>query len=84
MIVPAAASIAAVVVLILLLVRPPLGIAAMVLFAPFNQFVPFTPLPGVNSSTILGITAIGMTVLRFGTRLPPLRYRRLDGGWCRQ
>jgi O-antigen ligase len=73
MILAVAATIGALCVLVLLIARPPVGLAALAFFFPFNQFVPFTPLPGLNAETLLVVVAVGMTVLRFGARLPPLR-----------
>ena len=73
MIVTSVAITLALLILVLLVARPRLGIAALAVFYPFNQFVPTTPLPGVNSETILFAVAIGMTLMRFGGRFPPLR-----------
>ena len=62
------------VVLVLLLWRPQVGILAFIIYYPLNDYVPRLPLPGFNAETLLlGVTG-SMTLLRFGLRVPPLRY----------
>lgn len=67
-------AIAAVVALAALLYRPQAGIAGIVLFYPFWFFAPRFPVPGMNVETALLGLAIALTVVRFGARIPPLRY----------
>ncbi|MGH9889137.1 MAG: hypothetical protein ACREBE_26625, partial [bacterium] len=58
----------------LLFWRPALGIALLVAIFPMDPWGPRLPVPGVNTETILIGVALAVTVLRFGARLPPLRY----------
>ena len=62
------------VVLVLLIWRPQLGIAAFVLYYPLNDHVPRLPIPGFNAETLLFGIMGALTLLRFGLRVPPLRY----------
>jgi O-antigen ligase len=61
-------------VLALLFVRPQLGIVALIAFYPLVELVPRMPLPGMNAETALFVGAGAVTLMRFGPRLPPLRY----------
>jgi hypothetical protein len=63
-----------VVVLVLLATRPPVGIAALALMYPLYDQVPRMPLPGMNAETTVIGFALALTLMRFGVRLPPLRY----------
>jgi O-antigen ligase len=62
------------VVLVLLLWRPQLGIAAFVMYYPLNDHVPRLPIPGFNAESLLFGIMGALTLLRFGARVPPLRY----------
>ena len=59
-------------VLVLLTVRPSLGILALALFYPFNEFVPRAPIPGVNSETLI-LTVAMLAGFARQAPLPPLR-----------
>lgn len=67
-----------VLVISLLLVRPQLGIIALIAFYPLLDLVPRLPLSGVNAETAMFGIAGAVTLMRFGARLPPLRY---SGPW---
>ncbi len=54
--------------------RPVWGIALLVAIFPMDPWAPRLPVPGMNTETILIGVAFAVTVLRFGARLPPLRY----------
>lgn len=58
----------------LLFWRPVWGLALLVAIFPMDPWSPRLPVPGMNTSTILIGVALAITVLRFGARLPPLRY----------
>ncbi len=68
------ASGGALVVLALFFIRPRLGIIALAAFLPLNEHVLRPPLPGLNFETVIVGIALGLTVMRFGFRVPPLRY----------
>ncbi len=68
------ASVGALIVLGLLFVRPQLGIIALAAFFSLNLYVIRLPLPGLNFETVFIAIAIGLTLLRFGFRIPPLRF----------
>jgi len=65
------ASGAALVVLGLLVVRTPLGVAALLAFYPFIHEVPRSPVPGLNAQTVLVGVGMLMTLVRTGVRFPP-------------
>src|SRR5580765_4493131 len=67
-------SLAALIALVLLFWRPAIGLVFLVAIFPIDPFSPRLPVPGMNTETILLGVAMAMTVLRFGPRLPPLRY----------
>jgi O-antigen ligase len=67
-------SLAALIALVLLFWRPAAGLIFLVAIFPVDPFSPRLPVPGMNTETILLGVAFAMTVLRFGARLPPLRY----------
>lgn len=58
----------------LMLYRPTWGIAMLAAIFPMDAWGPRLPVPGVNTETFLVGVALAVTVLRFGGRLPPLRY----------
>ena len=58
----------------LLFWRPVWGLALLVAIFPMDPWSPRLPMPGMNTETILIGVAFAVTVLRFGARLPPLRY----------
>ncbi len=64
----------ATVVLGLVVSRPRLGFIALAAFYPLNDYVPRSPLPGLNWETVITSLAVGVTLLRFGFRTPPLRF----------
>lgn len=64
----------ALVVLALLAYRPAWGVAVLAATFPLDPWGPRLPVPGVNTETILIGVALAVTVLRFGARLPPVRY----------
>ena len=66
------AALFAVAVFVLLIWRTPIGVAALLVFYPIQQYVPRLG-PGLNAQTILVGTALAMTLLRTGFRLPPIR-----------
>src|SRR5262245_49156469 len=65
---------AALVALVLLFWRPLAGLVFLVAIFPVDPFSPRLPVPGMNTETALVGVAFAMTVLRFGAKLPPLRY----------
>src|SRR5262245_11183476 len=67
-------AVLAFITLILLFWRPLAGLALLVAIFPMDPYSPRLPVPGINTETILLGIAFAMTVLRFGGRLPPLRY----------
>ncbi len=54
--------------------RPIWGLALLVAIFPMDAWAPRLPVPGVNTETIMIGVAFAVTVLRFGGRIPPLRY----------
>ncbi len=64
----------ATVVLGLVVSRPRLGFIALAAFYPLYDYVPRSPLPGLNWETVVTGLAVGVTLLRFGFRTPPLRF----------
>src|SRR5262245_66462611 len=64
----------ALVILVLLAYKPALGVALLVAVFPLDAWSPRAPVPGLNTETVLVGVALAVTVLRFGARLPPLRY----------
>jgi len=64
----------AVVTLGLLLWRPVAGILLLIAIFPMDPYSPRLPVPGINTETFLLGLAFAVTTLRFGARLPPLRY----------
>lgn len=64
----------ALITLVLLFWRPIWGLAMLAAIFPMDPWSPRLPVPGVNTETILLGVAFALTVLRFGARLPPLRY----------
>ena len=67
-------SVAALIALVLLFWRPVTGLIFLVAIFPVDPYSPRLPVPGMNTETILLGVAFATTVLRFGARLPPLRY----------
>ncbi len=63
-----------VLVVALLFWRPVLGLALFTAIFPMDGWAPRLPVPGMNTETIMIGVAFAVTVLRFGGRLPPLRY----------
>jgi hypothetical protein len=64
----------ALITLVLLFWRPVTGLVFLAAIFPLDPFSPRLPVPGINTETILLGVAFAMTLLRFGARLPPLRY----------
>jgi len=64
----------AVIALALLLWRPALGLLLLIAIFPMDPYSPRLPVPGINTETVLLGLAFAVTTLRFGARLPPLRY----------
>src|SRR5262245_39851757 len=64
----------ALIALALLFWRPVVGLIFLIAIFPMDPFSPRLPVPGLNTETILLGVAFAVTVLRFGPRLPPLRY----------
>jgi O-antigen ligase len=64
----------ALIVLVLLLWRPAYGVAMMAAIFPLDPWSPRAPVPGLNTETALVGVALAVTILRFGARVPPLRY----------
>ncbi|MFI5314383.1 MAG: O-antigen ligase family protein [Myxococcota bacterium] len=64
----------AAVALVLLLWRPIAGLIFVAAIFPMDPFSPRLPVPGLNTETVLLGLGFAMTVLRFGGRIPPLRY----------
>jgi O-antigen ligase len=58
----------------LLFWRPVWGFALFVVIFPMDAWAPRLPVAGVNTETIMIGVAFAVTVLRFGGRIPPLRY----------
>ncbi|MEX2206957.1 MAG: O-antigen ligase family protein [Myxococcota bacterium] len=54
--------------------RPIWGLALLVAIFPMDAWAPRLPVPGINTETIMIGVAFAVTVLRFGGRIPPLRY----------
>jgi O-antigen ligase/polysaccharide polymerase Wzy-like membrane protein len=54
--------------------RPIAAIVLLTAIFPFDAASPRLGVPGVNTETILLLSALAVTILRFGARLPPLRY----------
>ena len=67
-------AVLALVTLGLLFWRPIFGLALLMAIFPMDPWEPRLPVPGINFETILIGSALAVTVLRFGARLPPLRY----------
>ncbi len=61
-------------VLGLVVSSPRLGFVALAAFYPLNDYVPRSPLPGLNWETVITSLMVGVTLLRFGFRTPPLRF----------
>ena len=61
-------------VIALLFWRPTWGLTLFAAIFPMDPWSPRLPVPGINSETIMIGVALAVTVLRFGSRLPPLRY----------
>ncbi|HTO70249.1 MAG TPA: O-antigen ligase family protein [Myxococcota bacterium] len=64
----------AIIVIGLLLWRPLAGLLLLVAMYPMDPYSPRLPVPGINTETVLLGLAFAVTTLRFGPRLPPLRY----------
>ena len=64
----------ALIILGLLFWRPVVGITLLAAVYPLDPWAPRLPVPGFNTETILLGAAAAVTLLRFGARLPPLRY----------
>jgi hypothetical protein len=64
----------AAITLILLFARPVAGLLLLTAIFPMDTYAPRLPVAGVNTETVLLGVAFAMTLLRFGGRLPPLRY----------
>jgi O-antigen ligase len=58
----------------LLLWRPLIGLAVLTAIYPMDPYSPRLPVLGINTETFLCGLLFAVTVLRFGARLPPLRY----------
>jgi O-antigen ligase len=69
----AAATLGTLIVFILLLARPRLGLVALACFFPFLQYVPMGPIAALNAETFLAFTLIGLMLMQFGARVPPMR-----------
>ncbi|HTO06343.1 MAG TPA: O-antigen ligase family protein [Myxococcota bacterium] len=54
--------------------RPVVALVFVAAFFPLDAVSPRLGVPGVNTETILLLSALAVTILRFGARLPPLRY----------
>ena len=54
--------------------RPVAALVFLTAIFPMDVASPRLGVPGVNTETILLLTAIAVTILRFGARLPPLRF----------
>lgn len=72
--VAAVATLGFLIALVLLFARPRVGILALIVYFPLDPFVPRLPVPGMNAETALFGVAAALTLMRFGVRLPPLRY----------
>jgi O-antigen ligase len=64
----------ALIILGLLFWRPAVGIALFAAVYPLDPWAPRLPVPGFNTETVLLGTAAAVTLLRFGARIPPLRF----------
>jgi hypothetical protein len=64
----------ALITLALLFWRPIAGLLLLTAIFPMDTFSPRLPVAGINTETVLLGVAFAMTLLRFGARLPPLRY----------
>ncbi len=62
------------IVLALLFWRPVWGLVLLAAIFPMDLWAPRLPVPGMNTETIMIGVAFAVTVLRFGARIPPLRY----------
>jgi len=60
--------------LVLMFWRPIFALVFLAAIFPLDVVSPRLGVPGVNTETILLLSALAVTVLRFGARLPPLRY----------
>jgi len=58
----------------LLFWRPLAGLVVIAAIYPMDPFSPRLPVPGLNTETALLGVAFAITVLRFGARVPPLRF----------
>jgi len=58
----------------LLFWRPIAGLLLLAAIFPMDNFGPRMPVAGLNTETMLLGVAFAVTLLRFGARLPPLRY----------
>lgn len=54
--------------------RPTLGFVAIIALYPLDPWTPRLPVPGLNVETILVGVLVALTVLRFGVRVPSLRF----------
>jgi O-antigen ligase len=68
------ATVGAAGVLGVLVVRPRLGLLALILYYPFIDLAARSQVPGLNAETLLLSAGIGVTVTRKGLRLPPFVY----------
>jgi O-antigen ligase len=65
----------AMIALLLLFWRPIAGLVLIAAIFPMDSALsPRLPVPGINTETVLLGVAFAVTLLRFGPRLPPLRY----------
>ncbi|HTO53749.1 MAG TPA: O-antigen ligase family protein [Myxococcota bacterium] len=62
------------VALALMFWRPIVALVFLAAIFPLDEVSPRLGVPGINTETILLLTAFFVTVLRFGPRFPPLRY----------
>lgn len=67
-------AVLAFIALVLLFSRPVAGLLLLVVIFPLDTYAPRLPVPGINTETILLGVAFAVTLLRFGARVPPLRY----------
>ena len=67
-------SLLVLIVVAMLFWRPVWGLALLAAIFPMDLWGPRLPVPGINTETIMIGVALAVTVLRFGARLPPLRY----------
>src|SRR5882672_9420938 len=54
--------------------RPVAGLVLLAAIFPMDAWSPRLPVPGINTETVLLGVAFAVTLLRFGARVPPLRY----------